>query len=74
MIPHFFLVVHDSVGSSASLNNNLLKVSRWTYQWKMVFNTDVSKQTQEIVLYRKASESNDVTIYFNNVPVIRGNI
>ena len=40
----------------------------------MVFNTDVSKETQEIVLYRKASESNNVTIYFNNVPVIRGNI
>ena len=70
----FFLVVHDSAASSAFLNDDLLKISRWAYQWKMIFNPDASKQAQEIVFSRKANASNHATVYFNNVPVIRDNI
>ena len=69
-----FLVVHDSAASSAFLNDDLLKISRWAYQWKMIFNPDASKQAQEIVFSRKANASNHATVYFNNVPVIRDNI
>ena len=32
-----FSVVHDSTLSSVSLNNDLLKISQWAYQWKMTF-------------------------------------
>ena len=46
-----FSVVHDSALSSVSLNNNLLKISQWAYQWKMAFNSDVSKQAQEVVFF-----------------------
>ena len=67
-------MVHDSAASSASLNYDLLKISRWPYQWKMVFNLDTSKQAQEIVFSRKANASNHGTVYFNNAPVIRENI
>ena len=67
-------MVHDSAASSASLNDDLLKISRWAYQWKMIFNPDASKQAQEIVFSRKANASNHKTVYFNNVPVIRENI
>ena len=35
-----FSVVHDFAAPSASLNDDLLK---WAYQWKMIFNPDVSK-------------------------------
>ena len=69
-----FSVVHDSAASTAFLNDDLLKISRWAYQWKMIFNPDASKQAQEIVFSRKANASNHATVYFNNVPVIRDNI
>ena len=67
-------VVHDSAASSAFLNDDLLKISRWPYQWKMIFNSGASKQAQEIVFSCKANGSNHETLYFNNVPVIRENI
>ena len=67
-------MVHDSAASSASLNDDLLKISQWAYQWKMIFNPDPSKQAQEIVFSRKANGNNHGTVYFNNVPVIRVNI
>ena len=40
----------------------------------MIFNPDASKQSQEIVLSRKANASNHATVCFNDVPVIRDNI
>ena len=53
-----FSVVHDSTLSSVSLNNDLLKISQWAYQWKMSFNADVSKQAQEVVFSRKGITTN----------------
>ena len=69
-----FSVVHDSAASTAFLNDDLLKMFRWTYQWKMILNPDPSKQVQEIVFSCKVNASNHATVYFNNVPVIRDNI
>ena len=69
-----FSGVHDSVASTAFLNDDLLKISRLAYQWKMIFNPVASQQAQEIVFSRKANTSNHGTVYFNNVPVIRKNI
>ena len=66
-----FSVVHDSTLSSVSLNNDLLKISQWAYQWKMIFNPDVSKQAQEVVFSRKGITTNHV--YFNNDPATREN-
>ena len=67
-------MVYDSAVSSASLNDGLLKTSGWTYQWKVIFSPDSSKQAQEMVFSRQANASNHGTLYFNNVPVIRENI
>ena len=64
-----FSVVHDSTALSVSFNNDLLKISQWAYQWKMIFNPDVSKQAQGVVFSRKAIAANHETVYFNNVPV-----
>ena len=69
-----FSAIHDYAASAAFLNDDLLKISRWVYQWKMIFNPDASKQAQEIVFSRKANASNHATVYFNNVLVIRDNI
>ena len=43
-----FSVVDDVNVSVVQLNNDLLKISKWAYQWKMSFNPDVSKQAQEV--------------------------
>ena len=66
-------MVNDSASSSAFLNDDLLKISRWAYQWKKIFNPSASKQAQEIAFSRKANASSHETVYFNNVRVIMEN-
>ena len=39
--------------SSSNLNEDLVKITRWAYQWKMSFNPDITKQAQEIIFSRK---------------------
>ena len=67
-VPHFFqwfmILQHLQHGIM------ILKISRWAYQWKMIFNTHASKQAHEIVFSRKANANNHTTVYFNNAPVI----
>ena len=63
-----FSVIHNFAASSASLND-LLGISWWAYQWKIIFNPDVSKLAQKIVFSRKASATNLRTIYFINACV-----
>ena len=41
-----FSVVHDVNQSGINLNDDLEKISNWTFQWKMSFNSDISKQAQ----------------------------
>ena len=38
-----FSVIHDVVTSSATLNNDLVKIQEWAYNWKMYFNPDKNK-------------------------------
>ena len=46
--------IANCVNTSAStLNSNLLKIQDWTYQWKMLFNPDLTKQAQEIIFSSK---------------------
>ena len=44
----FFSEVKDATVSHAQLNNDLNKISKWPFQWKMLFNPDPSKQAIEI--------------------------
>ena len=50
-----------------------LTISQWAYQWKMIFNPDVSKQPQNVVFSHKVVTTNHVTLYFNNDSVITEN-
>ena len=50
-----FSVVDDVNVSVMQLNKDLIKISKWAYQWKMSFNPGVSKQAQEIVFSHKRS-------------------
>ena len=48
-----FSVVHDIATSSGDLNYDLNRVSEWAFQWKMSFNSEHSKQAQEVIFTRK---------------------
>ena len=37
-----FSVVHDSNISAYELNNDMQKISKWTYKWNMSFNPDLN--------------------------------
>ena len=43
-----FSVVQDTNLSTNALNNDLLEINNWAYQWKTSFNPDLSKQAQEV--------------------------
>ena len=44
-----FSTFTSRVISSSNLNEDLLKIIQCTYQWKMLFNPDITNQVQEIV-------------------------
>ena len=46
-------------------------ISNWTYQWKMSFNPDRSKQTQEVIFSRKTLIQSHLVLTFDNSPVIK---
>ena len=48
-----FTIVKDKSESANILNNNLLEISKWAFNWKMLFNPDPSKPAQEVVFSRK---------------------
>ena len=48
-----FFIVRDIVASRNKLNNDLINGSKWVYQWKMVFNSFLSKQVQEVLFSSK---------------------
>ena len=67
----FFTVVKDKSESANILNNDLLLISKWAYNWKMVFNPDPSKPAQEVPFSRKTKIQIDPTKSFNNIQVGR---
>ena len=48
-----FTIVKDINESASILNNDLLLISKWTYNWKIIFNPDPTKATQEEIFYKK---------------------
>ena len=41
-------------------------ISNWAFQWKMSFNTDPSKQAEEVIFSRKLQKSTHSSLSFNN--------
>ena len=39
-----------------------------TFQWKMIFNPDLTKQVQEVTFNRKIKKMLLATVLFNNIP------
>ena len=44
--------------SANNLSNEFFNICTWAFQWKMNFNPDPSKQTQEVVFSRTIQNAN----------------
>ena len=64
-----FSIVHDPNDSANKLKKDLQKISECAYQWKMSFNPDKDKKTQEVIFSMKIKKSFHLQISFNNMPV-----
>ena len=54
-----------------NLSNDLCIINNWSYQWKMSFNPDRSKQAQEFIFSRKTSIQSHPVLTFDNSLVIK---
>ena len=61
-----FSVVYDLSASARELNDDLKKINKWAFQWKMSFNPDTSKQAQEDIFIRKIKKLPHPSWIFNN--------
>ena len=61
-----FSAVHNVNTTAKELNNDLVKIHRWDYQWKIRFNLDPSKQAQEVIFSRKTKKQYHPPFAFNN--------
>ena len=50
---------------------DLETITNWAYQWKMVFNPDISKQAIEIIFSTKKHKPTHPHLDFNGIPVSR---
>ena len=66
-----FAIVNDKNESANILNDDLTLISKWAYNWKMLFNPDPSKPAQEVLFSRKSQIQNHPTVRLNNVQVER---
>ena len=64
-----FPVAHDLNTSASDINSDLKLISDWAFQWKMSFDTNPSKQAQDIIFSIKKMKSSHPSVYFNNILV-----
>ena len=62
-----FTIVKGKNESANVLNNDLLLISKWAFNWKMIFNPDPSKPAQEVLFSRETKVQNYPTINLNNI-------
>ena len=61
-----FSVMKNSISASATLNEDLLLISKWAYSWKMSLILTPRNQATEIVFSKKQSNIQLPTLIFNN--------
>ena len=64
-----FSKVIDENNSNAQLNPDLMKISKWVFQWKISFNPDPNKQAIEVHLSNKHDTENYLALQFNSTDV-----
>ena len=66
-----FSVVHNVNVSARELNDDLKKINKWAFQWKMGFNPDPSQQAQEIIFSHKIKKLPHPSLVFSNNNVLQ---
>ena len=64
-----FTRVKDIDESARILNNDLLLISKWAFNWKMLFNPDPTKPAQEVIFSKKKKTQTHPIISVNNIQV-----
>ena len=64
-----FSVVNNIQSSAATLRNDLTVISNWAFQWKMIFNPDMTKQVQDVIFSRKTKKMLHPFLLFNDIPL-----
>ena len=64
-----YTIAKDKNESAYIINNDLLQISNWTYNWKMFFNPDPNKPTQGVLVSRKNKVQVHPTINLSNIQV-----
>ena len=57
--------------SAVELNHDLALIRTWAHLWKINFNPDPTKQSEEIIFSHERKSSDHPPIYFNNTEVKR---
>ena len=60
-----FSVVQNINSTANDLNSDSMKISNWTFQWKMTFIPEIKKQAQEVIFSRKNRKIDHPSLYFN---------
>ena len=68
-----FSVVNDPVISADEMNHDLDIIYQWTYQWKMAFKPDPTKQATEVLFSAKKVSPNHPQLIFNGTVVKKVN-
>ena len=55
--------------SAIILSNDLLLISKWDFNWKMLLNPDPTKLAQEVIFSKKKKTQTYQTISLNNIQV-----
>ena len=66
-----FSEIHDASAFARELDDDLKKINKWAFQWKMSFNPDLSKQAQEVIVSCKIKKLSHPSLVFNNNNVLQ---
>ena len=69
MIFLFFFVTKNYCFSASNLNNDLVKLTGWAFQWTMNLNADQTK----LIFGKKTQQQNHPNLYVNQHPVLEVN-
>ena len=69
LLMSLYAIVKHINESAIILNNDLLLISKWDFNWKMLFNPDPTKLAQEVIFSKKKKTQTYQTISLNNIQV-----
>ena len=64
-----FSVYNDIQSSATSFRNDLTLISNWAFQWIKIFNSDLTKQAEEVIFSRKTKKLIQPGLSFNGIPL-----